>query len=106
MSAAAVSPRLLECVNKEFVWLFNRGFVYFSKGKDLNLERKLSSVKFGLYTPHPSLLFRKMRGRCLLEVLHVVLKHAFQKVIFHFCFYRLEAFYEKCTGNFNFEFET
>ena len=67
--SAAVSPRLLESVNKEFVWEFKRGFVFFPKGKDLNLEGKLSSVKFGLYIPFPSLLFRKKRAQCLPEVL-------------------------------------
>ena len=43
--SAAVPPRLLECVNKEFDWEFRRGFVFFSKGKDLNLEEKLSQCK-------------------------------------------------------------
>ena len=98
------SPRFLECVNKEFVWEFRRGFVFFSKGKDLNLEGKLSSVKFGLYIPFSSLLFKKTCRLCLPEALRSRNMHL--KVSFHFCFYRLEAFYETCAANFNFEFET
>ena len=61
-------PGLLECVNKEFVWEFERSFVFFSKGKDLNLARKLFSIKFGLYIPFPSV---SPGGS-------VVLKHAFE----------------------------
>ena len=92
--------RLLECVNKEFVWEFRRGFVFFSKGKDLNLEGKLSSVKFGLYIPFSSLLFKKMCRLCLPEALRSWNMHL--KVSFHFCFYRFEAFYETFAANFNF----
>ena len=62
-------PRLLECVNKEFDWEFKRGFVFFSKGRDLNLERKVFSVKFELYIPFPSFLFGKIRGLYLPEAL-------------------------------------
>ena len=63
-------PRFLEFVNKEFVWEFKRGFVFFSNGKDLNLARKLFSIKFGLYQiPFPSFLFGKRRALCLPEAL-------------------------------------
>ena len=37
--------------------------------KDLNLERKLSSLKIALYIPFPSFLFGKRRGLCLPEAL-------------------------------------
>ena len=90
-------PRLLECVNKEFIWEFKRGFFFFSNGKDLNLAGKLFSIKFGLYQiPFPSFLFGKRRALCLPEALWFLNMHL--KVSFHFCFYLLEACYEKCAA--------